>query len=163
MNYRLLVPVLLAFLAACDGDSNPSSPTPTPAPPQASQANISVSVTPGLVIVEQASTGGFCTPFIRFIARFNVVVTESAGLGGNINFVNVAWADGSATLLNYGADQVVSAAGTNHVNARSSLTVPLGMEFCILRSRSVRVTVDFTDDRGNRMSSSALFSTALKE
>ena len=64
-----------------------------------------------------------------------MTVTETSGVSGNVNFVNARLrhtATGAQSQpLNYGADRVISAAGTNHVNGRAFWE--FGKGYCLPR------------------------------
>ena len=71
----LLAGVLASLILGCGGDSgSPSSPTQ----PSPSSAAISVAITPSEVVARLQSP-------LR--AEWSVAVTETAGVGGNVDFV----------------------------------------------------------------------------
>ena len=60
----------------------------------------------------------------------NMVLRESAGLGGNVNYIDVGFVNSfgfeTRGALNYGPDEIIRRAGTNHLTARGELRVGLG-------------------------------------
>jgi hypothetical protein len=70
-----------------------------------------------------------------------LVLRETAGLGGNVNYVN------------YGADTIIRRAGTNHLTPLGELRIPLSMIYSAdgfgQRTITLKNAVSFTDDRGN--------------
>jgi hypothetical protein len=153
-----------ALLALAGGGGESSSPsrtaTTTSAPVAASRASYSISITPS-PIPAQPST----EPDFDWLIRFTVTIVESSGLGGNVDFVNAVLRDGATGAIlpgvNFGAQDVISRAGTNRVEARSQLQIPLGVVYNVSGGSSAgTLTVDaqLTDDRGNvqRLSANAL-------
>ena len=144
--------VLLAGCGGGDGGSN--APTaPTPAPP-ATQAVVTVEITPTSPVAQP--TGD---PTYPWRVDWTVVLRETAGLGGNVNFVNVGFVNSfgfeAPGVLNYGSTEVVDRAGTNHLAARGQLQIPLSMVYRADgfggRTITLKNTVNFTDDRGHTM------------
>ncbi|MEQ1759499.1 MAG: hypothetical protein ABL986_14355 [Vicinamibacterales bacterium] len=155
MTSRIIV-VALTCLAGigCGGNDSPTAPsaqTPT-------AAAITATVIPNPVIAI-ACTPTTCAAGLEFIASLSVQISETAGLGGNVDFVNVTMRNATTGAeigtLNYGADELIRRASTNHVNARGSLTIPnVGIVYRLAgggRQGTVTVAVQFTDDRGNRL------------
>jgi hypothetical protein len=149
-----------ALAAGGGGDSETPSPnptTPTP-PPTASRATISASIAPNPINAQ--ATGNAEYPWS---VEFEVNVRETAGLGGNVDFINVTLRNpatgGETRALNYGAGEVASrAGGTNHIDARGSLTVPISIRYRLAggaRRAVVIAEIRFTDDRGNVMNATA--------
>ncbi len=150
------------FLPACGGgNSGPSSvPAPTPAP---TQAVVVVTVTPTPVLaVPIDQRPDFCgqNKGWDFTADWSTTVRETAGLGGNVNFINVTAKNAAGfelfkAPLNFDANYVIKAAGTNHVNGGGQIVVKeMGMCYALstgLRSVHVVQVVNFTDDRGHLM------------
>ena len=65
-----------------------------------------------------------------------------------MDFINVE----AGTTLNFGASDIIARAGTNHVNPRGSLPIPLGLFYTSEsddREVSTRVTVQVADESGN--------------
>jgi hypothetical protein len=88
-----------------------------------------------------------------------VIVQETAGLSGNVDYVNLTFLRGGfiGNTVNYGADYIVRRLGTNHVAARGKLTIPIGYVFQMGDGSSeilLNVTVHFTDDRGHDLTGS---------
>lgn len=159
-------PIALVFLCvltlpACGGNSNPGAPTPTPTPAP-TQAVVVATVTPTPVVavpISQRAT--FCAPNPdwQFVAAWTTTVRETAGLGGNVNFINVTAQNALGFALfgpiNFDANYVIRRAGTNHVSGGGQITLSdMGMCYFLntgLSSLHVVQVVNFTDDRGNVM------------
>lgn len=148
MLRRLTTGVFMAgvmALAGCGGGgSSPTAPAPT-------AAVLSVTENPNPIIAGQGAQG------FALSAIFNVVVTESAGIGANVNFVNVTLRDATTGVevgtVNLGANQIVQDAGSNHVPAKGTLTIP---NFAILytlplggRQATLTIALQMQDDAGN--------------
>ena len=149
---------LLCFLPSCGG-SNATSSTPTPIQtPAASQATITVVASPN-PITATACTSTSCAEGWQWHINGNVTVTETAGVSGNVNYVNLTFLRGGyvGNTVNYGADYIGQRLGTNHVGARGKLTIPIGYVFRTGDGGSdilLNVKVDFTDDRGHELTES---------
>lgn len=150
---------LLAVLSlpACGG-SSPSAPA-TPPSTLASRGVFVATASPNPIIAQD------CTPALcgestnRYAAVTAVTVAESAGLGGNIDFINVTLRNATTGVepntLNYGADEIARrAGGTNHVQGSGSLTVKdIGALYTLAlggRQATMTIAVQVTDDRANR-------------
>src|SRR5262245_29541208 len=125
-------------LGACGGGgSTPSAPSAPPTPIPATRAEVRVSITPTSPVAQPTGDGTY-----PWRVDWTLVLRETAGLGGNVNYVDVGFVNsfGFETLgaLNYGADEIIRRAGRNHLDARGELQIPLA-------------PLNFTDDRGNRM------------
>ena len=144
-----MLAALLALAAGC-GDGNNGSPTtptptPTPTPSQPSQASITVQVLGfGAITSGQGNLFGI-----------GLRVTESAGVGANINFIrlDVFRATGQfEERKEIGAGQITAQTGSNRLTANSTRDLdPVLFLFnaTVKKGRIIRVTVGFTDDRGN--------------
>jgi hypothetical protein len=87
-------------------------------------------------------------------AEWSVTVTETAGIGGQINFTRATVSDGPTTIgtVELGADDISGLLGTNRLEARGSLTAPMDMTLDVslsCRGLSLAVEAQFGDDRGN--------------
>jgi hypothetical protein len=145
---KRLAAVGMVFFAACgSSNNNPATPTsPSPLPQAA------------LVVTVNAQPVGAGSQPGTHLARWNVVVQETAGVGGAINLMSAtirdadsgAEPDGSKLILD--ASLVAARAGSNRVPARGSLTVPESSEFS-LDSGGTRivivVAVQFADENGH--------------
>jgi hypothetical protein len=97
-------------------------------------------------------------PSFRWQAEFTVVVRETAGLGLNVDFIDLTLGSGFSSV-NFGADHIIRQAGTNRVEARQSLSIPLGIVYTGpfgARSIDVNVLVQATDDRRNSVTGTAV-------
>jgi hypothetical protein len=156
MKMRTTLVLAGAFLyAGCGGGggSTPAAPS-TPAPTPAARADVTVSISPTSPVAQPNADRNY-----PWRVDWTVVLRESAGLGGNVNYVNVGFVNSfgfeTPSALNYGADVIVRRAGSNHLNARGELQIPLSMVYRAdgFGGRSITLTnaVSFTDDRGNHM------------
>ena len=155
-----ILPVMLAFLlaltAGCGGDSNGSTTTPTPtttSTPQASQASVTVQVLGfGALGSDQGNL---------FAIRLRL--TESAGVGVNINFIRLEVFRATGEFeerQEIGAGQITSQTGSNRLAANSTRDLdPVLFTFnaTIKSGRTIRVTVGLTDDLGNNLDFTADF------
>jgi len=95
-----------------------------------------------------------------FVAAWTTTVRETAGLGGNVNFINVTGKNALGFELfdapiNFDANYVIRKAGTNHINGGGQITLSdMGMCYALatgLRAVHIVQVVNFTDDRGHLM------------
>jgi hypothetical protein len=147
----------VALAAASGGGDSGTQPTPTPTPPVATQANISASIAPNPMSAQPSGDAQF-----PWRVDFEVTVRETAGLGGNVNFINVILQNpatgGETQALNYGSGEISSRAGTNHIDARGSLTVPIAIRYVLpggARRAVIIAEIRFTDDRRNTLNVTA--------
>ena len=158
MTSRIAI-VLALTCSVAIGCGDEKSPT-APSSQSATTADITVTVSPNPVIAS-ACTPTTCLSGFDFAALFTVQISETAGVGGNVNFVNVTLRNTTTGIeigtVNVGADEVIRRVptATNHVNARGSLSiVNLGVTYRLTgggRQGTLTVTVQFTDDRGNQI------------
>ena len=106
--------------------------------------------TPNPVIAGTGSQG------FQFTVAFNLTVTESAGVGGNVNFVNVTLRNTTTGLelntINFNATDVLNRAGTNHIAGRGTLNIPLSVVYTLAlggRQATMTIAVQFGDDAGH--------------
>ena len=152
---RAVVAILTAvLLPACGGGGGgTTSPTPVTTQP-AARAEVQVTISPDSPVAKASGDRQY-----PWKVDWTVVLRETAGLGGNVNHVDVSFVNNfgfeTKGVLNYGADEVVRAAGTNHIAARGELRIPLSMLYRADgvggRTILLKNAVDFTDDRGNHM------------
>jgi len=142
-------------LGACGGGgSTPSAPSAPPTPIPATRAEVSVSITPSSPVAQPTGDGTY-----PWRVDWTVVLRETAGLGGNVNYVDVSFVNSfgfeTPGALNIGADELIRRAGRNHLDARGELQIPLSMRYRADgfggRTIILKNAVNFTDDRGNRM------------
>ena len=118
-----LVAVFLCVgLIACGGNDNPAgppAPTPTPVP---EFGQYTVAVTPDPTIGMPSGN-----PDFPYFFNVNVMVTDTAGLSGNVSGVQIQF--GNSNVFNVGASDVVRLAGTNHINTRSSIQIPVAVTY----------------------------------
>lgn len=137
---------LLILLPACGGGGGTTAPPPVAAPPGPLQANISI-----LVANPVVSSGG--VPGFVHSLRFALHVSESAGIGANLNGVGLAVfdaADSRLELTEIGADMLP---GGNRLSANGSrdLDLTIGFNSDPLSGRYAHVLVNTTDDRGHNV------------
>ncbi len=108
------------------------------------RASITVSVSPNTATAEPTSEPGF-----DWFVEFTVTVRETAGLAANVDFINFQSGD---VTLNFGASELIDAAGTNQISGRGSLAFPLSIFYFTESGDSefdATVEVQCTDERGN--------------
>jgi hypothetical protein len=151
----LAVAALSVFSGCGGGGGGSSAPTNVPPPPPvATRAEVSLEITPASPVARP--TGDAAYPWR---VDWTLNVRETAGLGGNVNFVDVSFVNSFGfevpRALNYGASEIIDRAGTNHVRARGELQIPLSMLYRADgfggRTITLKNAVSFTDDRGNAM------------
>jgi hypothetical protein len=91
-----------------------------------------------------------------------VNIQETGGVGGNVDFISVTGQHGGRTFntVNYGADYIVQHSGANHIGARGTLSVAFTIDYNNgdgTRDRLEVIAIQFTDDRGNRVTATAEF------
>jgi len=143
--------VAAVLVAGCGGESNPVAPTAAP------RAALVVSVN-----AEPVAAGSDPT---THLARWAVVIRETAGVGGAVNLVNVTLRDadsgarplrGNQVILD--ASLVAARAGSNRVAAEGSLTVPESVEFTLSAGGTkivISAAVQLTDDNGHVVTGTA--------
>lgn len=152
MAKQFLIAMAAAVLFTGCGSDSPSAPAPAPTPTPAARAEVVVTVSPVSPVAQP--TGDARLPWR---VEWTLVLRETAGLGGHLNFVDVSFVNSfgfeTPSALNYGANEIVQRAGTNRLNARGELRVPLGMVYRADgfggRSITLKNAANFTDDRGN--------------
>jgi hypothetical protein len=142
----------LAALTACSEGSATTAPTPT-------QASFTVSVLPSPVTATRcnpgcASQSGGTT--FAFAAAMTITVQESAGIGATINMITLTGSTGSVTFtpLVFSSAQITQLDGSNHVNSRGLLPVPLSIVYDTpsgTANLAVGINVQFTDDQNNQV------------
>jgi hypothetical protein len=150
--------VFLIAATGCGGGSvtSPSPPvaTPTPAP-----GGFSIMVNPNPVVAADSAD-----PDAPLIASWTVKVSSTSSLGARVNFVNATLRDGTSGaeaepsgIVTLAAADITAQAGTNRVEARSSLTVSQSLQYRLPsggRTGTLTVTAQFRDDNGNLASQS---------
>ena len=90
-----------------------------------------------------------------------VTIVESAGVGGNVQVIDVSpvtEAGVELPTITYSSDVIVERVGTNHISAAGSLYLPFTVVYSTGNGNAhlvVNVSVTFTDDLGNQLSSAA--------
>jgi hypothetical protein len=145
----LAAAALAAVLPAC------SSSTPTIG--DATRATISVTVDPNPIPpVRDALTG-------TVSVSYKITLSESAGLGGTVNFVSSNVFDpstGVQVAINYfDSSDLVVFVGTNRIEPFGTMTVPQTVSYLLpdlTTDASMTVAVQVLDDRGNLVNTSIL-------
>ncbi|HUG55280.1 MAG TPA: hypothetical protein VMR21_16860 [Vicinamibacteria bacterium] len=139
---RLASPLLLAAALAACGDDGPTLPSQPSGPSQAT------------ITVTQSSQGQVCpspsgTANVRL--RLPVRITESAGLGANINFIRLSLLRGGAEVerREVTSTAITGGLGTNRIAAGGTVTATVSIDFNTTDFDSFRIEFNFTDDRGN--------------
>lgn len=156
------------LFASCGGGGGgtPAAPSAPAPPPAATRAVVEVDITPSTPVAQPTGDGTF-----PWRVQWTVVLRETAGLGGNVNFVDVSFVNSfgfeTPGALNYGANEISQRAGTNHLAARGQLQIPLGMTYRADgfggRTITLKNAVSFTDDRGNNMMLGATATVVSKD
>ena len=151
---RWVLCVLLASSGCGFEGDLPAPPTPPTPPVPPTQAVIALSLNPSPVDAVIATDGS--TPWS---AVWTVSVGETAGIGGNIDFVRATLSDSAGASL---AETELDAAqlsaqlgGTTHVlgGSRHDIAMDLAFDFPPdIHTANLSVTVQLTDDRGNTIS-----------
>jgi len=147
---------LLGLAVTACGSSPTTSPSPSPTPPPRAAIAVSLEIQPLIASPD---------PTRRFLARWTVVVQETNGVGGTLNFVNSSLRDAQSGAsarptgnIALGLTDIVALAGTSRIDGRGALRVPASLEyFLVSGGRAVRlnVAVQFQDDSGNVLSETA--------
>jgi hypothetical protein len=144
---RLLLLAAALAIAGCGSSSSPSAPSAPPAP---TTAIYSVSVAPNPIIAGAGSQG------FQNSAQFTVTVTESAGVSGNVAFVNVTLRNATTGVelntLQYNPTDITNRASTNHVAAKGTLNIPIGIVYTLSlggRQATLTVAIQMKDDFGH--------------
>ena len=153
---RRVAVCLVLFLAsvACGGGSSPSAPTAV-STPRPTRSEVAVTFSPVSPVATPNTTSTSDTWPWR--VDYTIVLKESNGLGGNVNYVNTSFTNtfgfSTRTDLNYGADRIIAAAGTNHLTGGGELRIPLSMVYSADgfggRAMTLKVAINFTDDLGS--------------
>jgi len=157
MTGRLLLAVGVGMALACDGGNTPTGPTST-GPSGPSSAAIQVSIDPIEVIAHLGSP---------FSADWSVTIAETAGLAGYIDSVNAHIRDQGVdvAVVHLGADAITELHGTNRLDGRGSVTIPMSTRFeAPLGCRVVPlvVQVQFTDSVQNVLNGTAQENVAIR-
>jgi hypothetical protein len=152
LSARVLLPALLAgaLLAPGCGSDNPTIPDVT-------RAVIEVSVEPSPVPGTQNELT------LAVSATYTITVTETNGLGGEVNFISAAVYEpstGRQVALNYydGADLLVYQGGSR-MEPLGQLVIPQTTSYTLsdfTKAAELVVTVQLKDDRTNLIYSSLL-------
>jgi hypothetical protein len=144
-----LVVCLALVLPAC------SSSTPTIG--DAIRAVVVVTVDPNPITGAQNPLTAAVT------ATYKVVLTETAGLGGTVNFVSSSVYDpatGLQVAINYfDSSDLVVFVGTSRLEPNGTLNVPQTLSYLLpglSTAATLTVSTQLTDDRGNLVNSSIL-------
>lgn len=133
----------LLMFTSCGGSSTPTAPTA----PTAGAFIVTEAPNP---IIATAGSQGF-----HFTATFSLTVREAAGLGGNVNVVNVTLRNATNGLelntINFSATDIFNRAGTNHIAALATLNINGLGELYTLGGggRQATMTVQIGDDAGH--------------
>jgi len=149
---------LLLALSGCGFDDELPTPTRPPAPPvPPSQAAIALTLSSSPIEAAVAVDGS-----APWRAEWTVSVRETAGIGGDIDFVRATLADSAGASIaetELDADQVSEQlGGTNHIRGGSNQEIPMSLNFDFpaeVFSADLRVTVQLNDDRDNTVSATA--------
>lgn len=90
-------------------------------------------------------------PEKAYVLTAELTIRETAGLGGNIDFLRVEAKGPAGTYekAEIGSDLVVAGLGTNRVNASSTWSYTVGWEWNMQNALGYKITVQLTDDQGH--------------
>lgn len=147
---------LLGLAVTACGSSPTTSPSPSPTPPPRAAIAASLETQPLIASPDPARP---------LLARWTVVVQETNGVGGTLNFVNSSLRDAQsgATARPTGnialdAPAIATLVGTNRIEGRGTLRVPASLQYFLVsggRAARLTVAVQFKDDSGNVLSETA--------
>jgi hypothetical protein len=148
---RRALPLLLAFLLPACGSSSTTAATAT-------RAVLAITVNPNPVIVTRSAN-----PAFDYDAQWTVVLTETAGLGADVNFVDSAFFD-PATGIQVAQNDLDSSdllvlTGSKHIPPKGTLSVQQTVSYTLPsrgRSALLTVNVQLKDDNQNLIDQSAL-------
>lgn len=138
----------------------PACGSSTPNPTSIPRAVITVTVDPNPVPAVASTRVG-----TTFSARFKVLITETAGQGGDVQSVKTALYDEISGVLVgsvfYDTADLVVFVGSKRVEANGTLEVPIQIDYVIPNDATAKAarliaTVDLKDDKGNPVSGSIL-------
>lgn len=149
--------VLLLAMAGCgyerDLPTTPKPPSP-PAPP--AQAGIRLTVSPSPIEAAVPADGG-----APWSASWTLGIQETSGIGGTIELVSATLTDeGGGTLAQTQLDAgqlEAQLGGSNRIRGGANQGLAMSLSFTFPEdspSGTLHVSLDLTDDRGNRISSS---------
>lgn len=135
---------LMGVLPGCGGGGGNGPTGPTPAPP--TQAQITVTTT-GPVRTSSPRAG------FTYRITVPVTITESAGLGANINYVQLRqiYLGTEIERSEISSADLIAATGSNRLDANATRSISLVFDVNDDRATSGFVTFNFTDDRGNTL------------
>jgi hypothetical protein len=135
--------LVLAAVTACGGSSSSSNPV-GPSTPTVAQAKITVSA---------AAPTFSLSPLANFNYRvvIPVTITESAGLGANINFIRLSQIANGAEIerQEISATNLISQTGSNRLSASTTRSFTLTYDVNDGRATTGQLDFNFTDDRSN--------------
>lgn len=138
----LAASALVVILTGCGGGGGGGTTTPTPIGP--TQARITVTATSPVVSF---------SPRVGFTYRVVVpaTITESAGLGANINYVRLRqiYLGLEVERSEISSADLIASTGSNRLNASASRNINLIYDVNDPRPSSGILTFNFTDDRSN--------------
>jgi hypothetical protein len=146
-----LAGLLVVPFAAC-GSSGGGTPAPNPVPAGPSRA--SITVTCSAFTLTLSPLQGF-----NYRISFPCTITESAGLGANLNFVRASFTAGGVEIerQEIGANTIIAVNGSNRIPASGRLQGNFVFDFNAGNATGGRLEFNFTDDRGNNGSGTFTF------
>jgi hypothetical protein len=130
-----------------------AAPTPaSSATTRSSQAKVTLVVTPNPVVATESRDSGSWRR-----ASWDVVLTETTGVGVTVNFLNVTLRDAATGVLvepqgvlSLSPADLVAAAGSNRLPPSGTLTVPQEMTFTgDTGSERLEIVAQLFDDNGH--------------
>lgn len=153
---RIAAGLMIAAAAASAGCGSDSKSPMTPTATSASQASVTMTLSPSpatAVVCNPKCVGASGNAF-DFSLAVTAVLRESAGLSANVDGMEWLISRGGALAapLALSPPQIITGSGTNHIAAKSSLSVPLVMLYSSssgAKDGIVSVAAHLTDEKSN--------------
>lgn len=150
LTRALFCAAALAPFASCGG-----SPT---TPSTGAIAFVTLSVTPNPIVAVITNTLG-----PTYTATWTLKMTESGGVGGNVQLMRASVFDDASGVLvgatNYDSNDLVVFVGKNRLDASGTLEIPLQVSYVLStlnRAATLTMLTTMKDDNGNNVDSSLL-------
>ena len=147
--------VLSASIACSKGTTAPSDLTAT----TSTRGTFNIAVRPSPITATRCNpqcSGESGPGSYAFSADMTIDVQDSAGVGATVTSVTlIATADATTfSPLVFSSDEIRRQSSTNHVEGRSTLSIPLTIVYNTPTGKAnlgISVSVQMTDDRGNQV------------
>ena len=140
--------LLALIVVGCNGGSS-TNPSPT-----TTSTTTTAGPSSGVFVLDVLGAGLLSSDGSGNLFGVELRIQETAGLGGAMNFIRLDYFRATGELeerAELGADDIVSALGTNRIAAGATWqeVVIFFFRASIKKGRELLVTVSITDDRGN--------------